>query len=75
MERPFGAFYVVVFEWRDGEYLFDFWNFEKYKKDTSLKSPKERFRALPAGKKQASLAAEKQTLSIFPYLKLILSIL
>lgn len=51
-DYAFGAFYVVVFEWADGECLFDHWNFEKYKKDKSLKSPKERFRALPAGKRQ-----------------------
>lgn len=44
-------FYIVVFEWADGECLFDHWNFEKYKKDNAIKSPKERFKDLPASKK------------------------
>ncbi len=44
-------FYVAVFEWADGECLFDHWNFEKYQKDTSLKSPKQRFGELPVHKK------------------------
>ncbi len=44
-------FYIVVFEWATGECLFDHWNFEKYKKDITLKSPKQKFRELPAHKK------------------------
>ncbi|MCI9079388.1 MAG: hypothetical protein HFH68_10765 [Lachnospiraceae bacterium] len=44
-------FYIAVFEWADGECLFDHWNFEKYKKDNTIKSPKERFKGLPASKK------------------------
>jgi len=43
--------YVVVFEWAEGECLFDHWNFEKYHSDTSIKSPGTRFRELPADKK------------------------
>lgn len=50
-EYPYNDFYVVVFEWVNGECLFDHWNFEKYKKDNALKSPKEKFRELPARKK------------------------
>ncbi len=44
-------FYIAVFEWADGECLFDHWNFEKYRKDHTLKSPKEKFRELPVDKK------------------------
>lgn len=44
-------FYIVVFEWENGECLFDHWNFEKYKNDSTIKSPKEKFRELPASKK------------------------
>lgn len=46
------SFYVAVFEWANGECLFDHWNFEIYQKDTSIKSPKEKFKDLPACKKQ-----------------------
>ena len=49
--------YVAVFEWVDGECLFDHWNFETYKKNHLLKSPMERFRGLPAGKKLAAVDA------------------
>ena len=44
-------FYVAVFEWADGECLFDHWNFEKYQSNPSLKSPKQRFLELPIHKK------------------------
>ena len=44
-------FYVAVFEWAEGECLFDHWNFEKYQKDSSIKSPKARFLELPISKK------------------------
>ena len=44
-------FYIAVFEWADGECLFDHWNFEKYKTDSTIKSPKEKFKELPPGKK------------------------
>jgi len=48
-------FYVVVFKWSEGECLFDYWNFEKYKKDTGVKSPKERFSQLPVSKKLSTV--------------------
>lgn len=48
---PYREFYVVVFEWIDGECLFDHWNFDRYKRDRTLKSPKERFWELPAKKR------------------------
>ena len=44
-------FYVAVFEWADGECLFDHWNFEKYQRNPLLKSPKQRFVELPIYKK------------------------
>lgn len=50
-EYEYRQFYVVVFEWAEGECLFDHWNFRKYENDPDLKSPKERFRELSVGKK------------------------
>lgn len=47
-------FFVAVFAWADGECLFDHWNFEKYRKDVALKSPKQRFFELPIERKAAS---------------------
>ncbi|MDE7272604.1 MAG: hypothetical protein K2N95_06010 [Lachnospiraceae bacterium] len=47
----YSPFYVVVFEWTEGDCLFDHWNFEKYQKDTTITSPKERFLQLPVRKK------------------------
>ncbi len=47
----YDSFYVAVFEWADGECLFDHWNFEKYRNNPMLKSPKQRFRELPLHKK------------------------
>lgn len=44
---PYENFYVAVFQWIQGECLFDHWNFDAYKKDRTLKSPKEKFRELP----------------------------
>lgn len=48
-----GSFYVVVFSWLSGQCLFDHWNFETYKANSSLISPKEKFRKLPACKRVA----------------------
>lgn len=50
-EYDYNQFYVIVFEWADGECLFDHWNFEKYQRDITIKSPKERFKELPVSKK------------------------
>lgn len=50
-EYDYKQFYVVVFEWADGKCLFDHWNFEAYQRDTTIKSPKERFKELPVSKK------------------------
>lgn len=46
-----GPFFVAVFEWAEGECLFDHWNFEQYQKNPNLQSPKARFQRLPVGKK------------------------
>ena len=43
--------YIAVFQWAEGECLFDHWNFEAYEKDASLKSPKEKVKELPIPKK------------------------
>lgn len=50
-EYDYNQFYVVVFEWANGECLFDHWNFETYQRDTTIKSPKEKFKELPVSKK------------------------
>lgn len=50
-EYEYNQFYVAVFEWADGECLFDHWNFEAYQRNPAMKSPKEKFRELPVGKK------------------------
>ena len=50
-EYDYERFYVVVFEWTSGECLFDHWNFETYQRDITIKSPKEKFKELPVGKK------------------------
>ena len=44
-------FYVVVFEWADGECLFDHWNFEKYQNEGWSECPKEKFKRLSVDKK------------------------
>ena len=46
-----GGFFVAVYKWREGDCLFDHWNFDKYEADKSLIKPADRFRALPAEKK------------------------
>lgn len=52
-EYAYGAFYVVVFAWAEGECLFDHWNFERYAE--GIPSPRERFLALPASKRLAAV--------------------
>lgn len=49
------SFYIIVFEWADGDCLFDHWNFAKYENERTLKSPKEKFRELPVGKKRRAV--------------------
>ena len=43
--------FVAVYEWTEGECLFDHWNFDKYDSDPSLVPPRVRFRNLPPEKK------------------------
>ncbi|MBS6646054.1 MAG: hypothetical protein KH366_20955 [Clostridiaceae bacterium] len=54
-DYDYEQFYVVVFEWTEGACLFDHWNFEKYQKDTAIKSPKEKFRQLSVSKKLSAI--------------------
>lgn len=48
---PHENLYVVVFDWAEGECLFDFWNFEKYKQGKPAIRPSDRFHTLSAQKK------------------------
>lgn len=48
---PYGQFYIAVFEWTEGECLFDHWNFEKYAQSPSDVRPADQFHALPVEKK------------------------
>ncbi len=54
-DYEYDQFYVVVFEWTEGECLFDHWNFEKYKRNTAVKSPKEKFKQLSVSKKLSTV--------------------
>lgn len=47
----YDGFYVAIFEWKDGECIFDHWNFEKYKRNSRIKSPKQKFKELPIATK------------------------
>lgn len=44
-------FYTAVFEWAEGECLFDHWNFDKYKKNPELDTPAKKFKRLELDKK------------------------
>ena len=48
---PVGEMYAVVFDWADGECLYDHWNFDYYKKNSIIKSPAKRLKELPVWKK------------------------
>lgn len=50
-EYDYQSFYVAVFEWANGECLFDHWNFEKYQQDPTIKSPKQKAKELFVDKK------------------------
>lgn len=52
---PYKQYYVAVFEWADGECLFDHWNFENYSKNPQLVRPYERFKKLSIKKKLDSI--------------------
>ena len=44
-------FFVVVFEWVEGDCLFDHWNFNKYKENPNLDTPIKKFKRLPITKR------------------------
>ena len=44
-------FFVIIFEYADGECLFDHWNFEKYENDEKIISPIKRFKELSVDKR------------------------
>lgn len=52
---PYQDYYVAVFEWAEGECLFDHWNFEKYDQKADMESPWDRFKKLPVEKKLSSV--------------------
>jgi serine/threonine-protein kinase len=43
--------FVVIYEFADGECLFDHWNFEKYKNENIIDTPSYRFKKLPLEKR------------------------
>ena len=45
-----GELYAAVFDWADGEGLFDHWNFDKYAAE-NITPPYQRFKALPINKR------------------------
>ncbi|MCI1832517.1 MAG: hypothetical protein LKI77_06210 [Bifidobacterium sp.] len=47
--------YVAVYEWAKGECLWDHWNFERYSRNASLRSPSRRFLALPVERRLAAV--------------------
>lgn len=44
-------FFAIIFEYADGECLFDHWNFEKYEDDETLISPIKKFKKLSVDKR------------------------
>lgn len=44
-------FFVAVFEWVEGECLFDHWNFDMYKEHPNLETPIKKFKRLPINKR------------------------
>ena len=53
--------YTAVFEWAEGDGLFDHWNFDKYESE-GIKPPNQRFRELPSDKR---LSAALHILSFY----------
>lgn len=47
----YSDYYIVVYEWGEGECLFDHWNFEKYASNFDIISPTRKFFQLPIKKK------------------------
>ena len=46
--------YLAVFDWAEGECLFDHWNFDAYRADPRLVPPASRYRQLPPERRAAS---------------------
>lgn len=46
-------FFVAIFEWVDGECLFDHWNFDKYNENPDMDTPMKKFKRLPVAKRMA----------------------
>ncbi len=48
---PINEFFVAVFEWAEGECLFDHWNFNMYKEHPNLDTPIKKFKKLSIEKR------------------------
>lgn len=46
-----GELFVAIFEWADGECLFDHWNFDKYNENPDLDTPMKKFKRLSVAKR------------------------
>lgn len=46
-----GELFVAIFEWAEGECLFDHWNFDKYNENPDLDTPMKKFKRLPVAKR------------------------
>jgi serine/threonine-protein kinase len=44
-------FFVSIYEWAEGECLFDHWNFDKYDNDPTIITPAQKFKKLDINKK------------------------
>lgn len=47
----FEELYIAVFQWAEGDCLFDHWNFEKYRRNPQIVPPAKRFKQLPVFKR------------------------
>ena len=47
----YNEFFVIIYEYAEGECLFDHWNFEKYENDSTIKSPIKKFKELSIDKR------------------------
>lgn len=48
--------YIAIFQWVNGDCLFDHWNFEIYSKNPNIVPPADRFKQLPVDKRIQSAA-------------------
>lgn len=49
------SLFIAVFQWENGECLYDHWNFETYRANPAILSPAAKFRALPASDRMRTL--------------------